>query len=1278
MVNTGELRPARVLVVGGGISGLTAAHELAERGFDVTVYDRNAELGGKARSFYLNGGSHAAEHGFRFFLRWYENLHHTLARIPGKEAGQTVFEHLTAVDELTIDDYSFSFVKPEPVPIRPPVAWIKAMSSCKARHEGELGDTNWDDYVEQSLQGESETVVHFFKNMAKATASVHSTEVSVRAMSYSINRLLVNPGLDILEGPTNDTWFDYWERHLRSLGVVIHQDVTVEKIRHDGEQITGLELTQHGTSFTEEADYYVLAIPHANLEALLPEAMVAKDPMLQKLPALESDWQTGLQLYLKQPMDMPRGHLGFCSSPWSISCIQQTDFWDERFDSEDYGAILSLIIADWDAPGIEVRKPAKHCTKAELIEEVEAQLRAYAPEAYAASFAQMEVLHSEVDPGVHLTGDDQSYNETPLFMNKVASWHNRPTNETAITNLYIAGDFTRTSAYVATMESANESGRRAANAVLRDAQYSGAPCEIFTEKHDKVTRMLQPLVQMDELLFAEGKPHMFDLVEPDLIEAFIDTLMPFMQFEGSLQNTLDEAYGAAMDLLQDFSSKHGGLDLLPLLLGGQGLEGSSRVMKERLAERVREWSRVDMTMVDKMPLSFPSNLGTYLDTEDPIFDPLLYTTEKKGSGHRVKFAMAINAWLDVATDQMAHLLETGQCIHNCSLLIDDVMDDTDVRRTQASAHVQFGTNQALGAAYTSFFQILLSTYLNLGEGCLLAYLEESARAHVGQSHDVYFREKGQCPSEDAYLAMVSNKTGSFFRVFAACLLELSPRAVSSDIHDTVLRFSDNIGVFFQVRDDYLDLTSEAYFAKKGGMASDFDEGKFSYPVVHCIGEHPDTYDVFMEVFAKADKTDEDKRRLLAVLEEHGSLDYTLRRLEALFADVVEDLGRLEQALGRQNEAMRTWVGELAQGIAGFTRPGAMPAAILKPVTSERDPFDLDTLPLDSIRRALRNVLCSYHVYYQGNGWSRDEFWQCFPLLLTVEAMIFNVDDANELGAENDAPAITRESVERSKVWTLIRSSGFYSDEMTEIYERALDYYRHEFEWYRGEAGDSARLEQMNHLKSTNYRIMHLLSANVLERPSAAEDYGDLEDYVSLRIEQAECPQDTTDGVYNILRHCRQLFGEGAEQVYREQLDRLASRLSPEQRARADKWLEVYGKSSRVPADATAVDVSFQKIYAKAREIAEGCRADPALADFTLEGNFKWCVDKFQAQRKNPLSSDAIFRRLQNDLLAKMSGRKAPGVGEVDRRGATVQAMPARPPAVPGPRVSPVPTAVGRC
>src|SRR5215207_3917168 len=82
-----------VAVLGGGVGGLSAAHELAERGFEVTVYEARAELGGKARSMPVPGsgtGGRAdlpAEHGFRFFPGFYRHLPDTMARIPGTGGG---------------------------------------------------------------------------------------------------------------------------------------------------------------------------------------------------------------------------------------------------------------------------------------------------------------------------------------------------------------------------------------------------------------------------------------------------------------------------------------------------------------------------------------------------------------------------------------------------------------------------------------------------------------------------------------------------------------------------------------------------------------------------------------------------------------------------------------------------------------------------------------------------------------------------------------------------------------------------------------------------------------------------------------------------------------------------------------------------------------------------------------------------------------------------------------------------------------------------------------
>jgi hypothetical protein len=91
-----------VAVIGGGGAGLTAAHELAERGFGVTVYERRA-LGGKARSMgvprtgAVGRADLPAEHGFRAVFSFYRNLPDTMRRIPFAGNAEGVAGNLVSV-----------------------------------------------------------------------------------------------------------------------------------------------------------------------------------------------------------------------------------------------------------------------------------------------------------------------------------------------------------------------------------------------------------------------------------------------------------------------------------------------------------------------------------------------------------------------------------------------------------------------------------------------------------------------------------------------------------------------------------------------------------------------------------------------------------------------------------------------------------------------------------------------------------------------------------------------------------------------------------------------------------------------------------------------------------------------------------------------------------------------------------------------------------------------------------------------------------------------------
>src|SRR4051812_17258683 len=96
----------RVAVLGGGVAGLTAAHELIERGFDVVVLEARDIAGGKARSLPVPGSGTdgrrdlPAEHGFRFFPGFYRHLPDTMSRIPSPPG--TVRDRLTAATRILL------------------------------------------------------------------------------------------------------------------------------------------------------------------------------------------------------------------------------------------------------------------------------------------------------------------------------------------------------------------------------------------------------------------------------------------------------------------------------------------------------------------------------------------------------------------------------------------------------------------------------------------------------------------------------------------------------------------------------------------------------------------------------------------------------------------------------------------------------------------------------------------------------------------------------------------------------------------------------------------------------------------------------------------------------------------------------------------------------------------------------------------------------------------------------------------------------------------------
>lgn len=549
----------RVAVLGGGVAGLTAAHELAERGYAVTVYERRA-LGGKARSMDVPGSARGgrrplpAEHGFRFIPGIYHNLPDTMRRIPfpGNAAG--VWDNLVAPREMMFaraagredlrgpipwPGHSPAELTPEEIrralagilqtllrlPAHETAYFVNRvlvfLTSCDERREEVWERTPWWDFVRaERMSNEYRRIlaVGITRNIVATKAEEASTRtVGTLGEAFVLN--LLGRGADgppdrILNLPTNEAWIDPWEAHLRSLGVEFRIGWTVREVRYADGRVSGVAVEgPDGAARTVTADHYVSALPVEHARRTWSGALRAADPMLGRCDQLETDWMTGIQFYLTERAELVHGHLNCIDSPWSLTAIQQAEHWPSRDFPADYGDgtavdCLSVDISEWDKPGILYGKTAKQCTREEVAREVWAQLKASLNDT-GRTLLSDSALHSWfLDPGVDGLGTPHPTNQDELLIHPVGTLHNRPSAGTRIPNFFLSGDYVAVDIDLATMEGANASARAAVNSLL-DRDGSDAPrCTVHPMYR---APELEPAKRHDRWRYRLGLRNVFDL-----------------------------------------------------------------------------------------------------------------------------------------------------------------------------------------------------------------------------------------------------------------------------------------------------------------------------------------------------------------------------------------------------------------------------------------------------------------------------------------------------------------------------------------------------------------------------------------------------------------------------------------------------------------------------------------------------------------------------------------------------------------------------------------------
>ena len=238
-------------------------------------------------------------------------------------------------------------------------------------------------------------------------------------------------------------------------------------------------------------------------------------------------------------------------------------------------------------------------------------------------------------------------------------------------------------------------------------------------------------------------------------------------------------------------------------------------------------------------------------------------------------------------DRHISLATCVEFIHTATLLHDDVVDESHLRRGQETANALFG-NQASVLVGDFLFSRSFEIMIEDGSLDVLRILSHASSIIAEGEVLQLMTTNDTQTSEDTYLEVIKAKTAQLFA--AACRIG----AVVSDrprIEEEALEsYGMNLGIAFQLIDDVLDYSAKQATLGKS-IGDDFKEGKISLPVILAFRRGNELEREFWHrTLEKLDQNEDDFAHALHLMEKHGALKDSVERARHYGAIARDSLG----------------------------------------------------------------------------------------------------------------------------------------------------------------------------------------------------------------------------------------------------------------------------------------------------------------------------------------------------------------------------------------------------
>ncbi len=134
-----------------------------------------------------------------------------------------------------------------------------------------------------------------------------------------------------------------------------------------------------------------------------------------------------------------------------------------------------------------------------------------------------------------------------------------------------------------------------------------------------------------------------------------------------------------------------------------------------------------------------------------MLDPFIYLSQIPGKDIRGRLVDCFQIWLQIPTDKVVIVKEIVGGLHNASLLLDDIEDNSNIRRGEPVAHHIFGVANTINCANYVYFLALEKCHQLGNDKAISTFIKELLNLHRGQGQDIQWREQCKCPSGNYYI-----------------------------------------------------------------------------------------------------------------------------------------------------------------------------------------------------------------------------------------------------------------------------------------------------------------------------------------------------------------------------------------------------------------------------------------------------------------------------------------------------------------------------------------------